>query len=296
MLTQILLNSIISALLLSLVAIGFNLVFNTTRVFHLAHGAMFVTAVYGVGQLNGVFEKVFSTGPAFVVSLLLSLLICAALMIATEYLIYRPLYLKGANPAISLISSLGVYLLITSFLALVFGNQSISLSSSSAIVFSTDYFKLTNTELYQLIISSALLFAVLIVSKTKIYIQIRAVSDSYVVAEKFGIDLRKTRLVALILGTLLAGIAGIMKASDVAIDPYSGLAVTLAASVAVIVGGLRSLLGTLIACFVIALIENFSVLFLTAQWKDLLTYGLLVFVLVFYQQGLVSVKQRVEAQ
>ena len=58
----------------------------------------------------------------------------------------------------------------------------------------------------------------------------------------------------------------------------------------------NSLKGTILACFAIALIENYSVKFLSAQWKEMLTYTLLIGVLVFYKQGLISVKQRIETR
>lgn len=296
MITQILLNSIISALLLSMVAIGFNLIFNATKVFHLAHGALYVSSVYAVYVFNNFFKQTLPQGFSIGISVILSLLLISALIVLIEYLVYRPLYHKNVNPTISLISSLGVYLLIVNFIALFFGNESISLNNDYNIVFSNDYFKLTNVELMHLLVGIALISAVLFFSKTKFYTQIRAITDNYTVAEKFGINIQKTRFVALILGTLLVGIAGVMRGFEISVDPYVGLTLTLASSVAVIVGGVNSLKGTILACFVVALIENFSVKFLSAQWRDTLTYTLLIAVLLFYQQGLISIKQRIEAR
>lgn len=296
MLIQILINSIISALLLSLVAIGFNLIFNATKVFHLAHGAMYITAIYGVYALNNLFLKTLSPEISLAVSMILSLLFISALIIIVEFLVYRPLYRKNVNPTISLISSLGVYLLVVNIITFFFGNESISLSNTFSIVFANDYFKLTDIELIHLIISILLIGATFLFTKTRIYTEIRAITDNYSVAEKFGINVQRTRLIALIIGTILVGIAGIMRGYEVAVDPYVGLTITLVASVAVIVGGITSISGTIIACFVIAIIENFSVKFLSAQWRDLLTYTLLILVLIFYQQGLISIKQRVETK
>jgi branched-chain amino acid transport system permease protein len=296
MLTQILLNSIISALLLSLVAIGFNLIFNATKVFHLAHGAMYVSAVYALYEFNNFFKQIFPQGISVALSIILSLILISVLIIVVEYLVYRPLYRKKVNSAISLISSLGVYLLIVNLITFFFGNESISLDNNYKIVFSNDYFKLTDIELMHLIISIVLISVVLLLSRTKFYTHIRAITDNYPVAEKFGINIQRTRIISLIVGTVLVGIAGIMKGYEIAIEPNVGLTLVLTASVAVIVGGVNSLKGTIIACFVIALIENYSVKFLSAQWKDVLTYTLLIVVLVFFQQGIISVKQRIETK
>jgi len=296
MLSQILVNSILSAFLLSLVAVGFNLIFNATKVFHLAHGAMYVSAVYSLYALNNYFQQYLPYAISIIVSIFLSLLLISILIVATEFLVYRPLYKKNVNPAISLISSLGVYLLIVNLIIFIFGNESVSLHSNIKIVISNDYFKLTDIELMHLVLSVALLCIVVYLTKSKFYTQIRAVTDSYPVAEKFGINVQRTRLVALVAGTVLVGVAGIMKGYEIAMEPNVGLTIVLTASVAVIVGGVNSLKGTIIACFIIALIDNYSVKFLSAQWKEMLTYTLLIAVLVFYQQGLISVKQRIETR
>jgi branched-chain amino acid transport system permease protein len=296
MLTQILLNSIIAALLLSLVAIGFNLIFNATKVFHLAHGAMYVSAVYATLVFSDLLRPILPYPVITAGSIILSLLSISLLIIVIEFLVYRPLYRKGVNPTISMISSLGVYLLIINIIAFFFGNESVTLNNSYTIIASNEYYKLTDVELTHLAVSLVLLSAVFILSKSKFYTYIRAITDDYSVAEKFGINVQRTRFIALVAGTVLVGAVGIMRAHDVALDPHVGLTITLSASVAVIVGGINSLTGTVLACFVIALIENFSVKVLTAQWKDMLMYTLMIAVLLFYQQGLVSVRQRVEAR
>lgn len=296
MLTQILLNSIIAALLLSLVAIGFNLIFNATKVFHLAHGAMYVSAVYTTVMFNDLLRPILPDPIITVGSTILSLLSISLLIVFIEFLVYRPLYKKGVNPTISMISSLGVYLLIINIIAFFFGNESVTLNNSYTIIASNEYYKLTNVELMHLAISLVLLSAVFILSKSKFYTYIRAITDDYSVAEKFGINVQRTRFIALVAGTVLVGAVGIMRAHEVAIDPSVGLTITLAAAVAVIVGGVKSLAGTVLACFMIALIENYSVKILTAQWKDMLMYVLMIAVLLFYQQGLVSVRQRVEGR
>lgn len=294
MLTQILVNSVLSALILSLVALGFNLIFNATKVFHLAHGAMYVCAVLAVFQFNMLFQRIIPKDISIIISILLSLILISILIIVIEYLIYRPLYKKNANPIISLVSSLGVYFMIISIITLFFGTESISLNKGYTIIISNDWIKLTDIELVHLVIGSALIVIVIFFTKTTFYTHIRAITDNYSIAQKYGINVQRTRFIALIVGTLLVGMAGILKGYEIAIDPYVGLSITLAASIAVIVGGVNSLAGTILACFGIALIENFSVKFLSTQWKDTLTNTLLIVVLIFYQQGLISIKQRIE--
>jgi len=297
MATQILLNSILSALMLSLVAIGFNLIFNSTKVFHLAHGAIYVCAVYSFYYFNVLFiQFVFSPLLSFLLSLLFSVVIILFLIIIIEYLVYRPLYLKKANPTISLISSLGIYLVIVNIIAFFFGNESVSINNNFNIILSTKWFNLTDAEILTLSASIFLLAGIYLFCKTNFYFNIRAISDNYSVAEKFGINIQKTRIIALCIGSILSGIAGVLHSYDVAVNPHAGMKVTLTAAVAVIIGGARSIKGTVLACFIIAFIENFSIVILSAQWMELLTYILLIIVVLFYQQGLISVKQRIETR
>jgi branched-chain amino acid transport system permease protein len=295
MIAQILLNSVLSGLLLCIVAIGFNLIFNATRVFHLAHGAIYVSSIYFFHQISQMLNhRIHEPILVFGLSLFLSFVFISVLAAIIEYSVYRPLYKKNANPIMSLVSSLGTYLFIISLITFFYGNESISLNTRYDIVVRNDWFKLTDVELVQMSVGVILISLIQIFAKTKGYANIRAITDSYSVAEKFGIDINKTRLMSLVIGSVLAGSAGILKAYEVAINPNVGLSVTLLASVAVILGGQKSLVGTIVACFMIAFIENFSVKFISARWEEALTYTLLMVVLVVYQRGLVSAKQRVD--
>jgi len=296
MIIEIFYNSILSALLLSLVAIGFNLIFNATKVFHLAHGAIYIYAVYGLFYFNFLLVQWLLPVMAAIISILLSLILIVGVILLIEILVYRPLYLKGTNPTISLISSLGVYILLINIITFFYGNESVSINNNFNIVFSNQWFKITESEFVQLIVCGVTLIGVFLFSKSIYYVRIRAIGDNYAVAAKFGINIQKTRLIALVAGSLLVGIAGMIKGYNVAIDPHSGMTVTLAAAVAVIIGGEGSLKGTILACLVIALIENFSILIFSSQWKDTITYILLILVLLFYHKGLISINQRIETR
>lgn len=296
MIIEIFYNSILSALLLSLVAIGFNLIFNATKVFHLAHGAIYVYAVFGLYYFHHLLVQWVSPFWATFISIILSLIVVVGLIFLIEILVYRPLYLKGTNPAISLISSLGVYILTINIITFFYGNGSVSIDNSFNIISANQWFNITEAELIHLIVSILMLVVIFLFSRSKYYTHIRAIGDDYAVAAKFGINIRKTRLIALIAGSIIVGVAGMIKGYEIAIDPHSGMAITLTAAVAVIIGGEGSLKGTVLACIIISLIENFSVLLFSSQWEDITTYILLILVLLFYQKGLISINQRIETR
>ncbi|MCI0668057.1 MAG: hypothetical protein L0Y43_08390 [Methylococcaceae bacterium] len=102
MIVQLIFNSIVSGLLLALVSLGFGLIFSTTKVFHLAHGAIYVCGAYCYFWLAG-------TGLPLWLSAIITAVFTAALAALCEWLVYRPLDDKKSGQAITLISSMGIY-------------------------------------------------------------------------------------------------------------------------------------------------------------------------------------------
>jgi branched-chain amino acid transport system permease protein len=114
------------------------------------------------------------------------------------------------------------------------------------------------------------------------------------VASVLGVNTKRIRLIAMIIGGLFVAIASILKLYDTGMDPYSGLTITLSASVAVIVGGSNSLKGTIIASLLIASLQTITEWFLSSQWKEGMTFLLLILVILWRTEGIVSFKMRVE--
>lgn len=286
---QIFFNSMVSALMLALVALGFNLIFNATRVFHLTHGAIYVMGVFVAYSLQSGLGNWVSVPIAIVVSIGIALLV--------ERWVYLPLAQRHASAAISLISSLGVYTFLINLLAFFFGNEGVALDNSTqTFIYENAYFHINGIEAKQLLIGGFCLVGLYFFSQTRWYRNIRAVTDSYEVSEKFGISVQQTRYIAMAVGSLLAIVSGLLNGFYTSTNPHDGLAITLMATVAVIVGGVRSLWGTSLACLVIALIDNFSVKILSQRWREVVIYALLIFVLLFFKEGLFSGKNRIEEQ
>lgn len=286
---QIFINSITSALTLALVALGFNIIFNVTRVFHITHGAIYVMGVFIAYSLQSLLNNWIAIPLAILGSVLIALLV--------ELLIYRPLLERHASAAISLISSLGVYTFLINLIAFFFGNEGVALDNSvHHIIYENAYFHFNALEVRQLLIGVFILLGLWLFSTGSGYRDMRAVTDSYEVAEKFGISVQKTRYMAVAIGSLLVAISGLLNGFYTSTSPYDGLSITLLATVAVIVGGAQSLSGTLLACFVIALIDNYSVKLFSQSWREVVIYTLLIFVLIFFKEGLFSGKNRVEEQ
>lgn len=287
MIIQILINSLINGMLLALVALGFHIIFSATKIFHIAHGGIYVAGVYFylrsspvVGVASGV---------------LLSVVFAFLLGVLVEWSVYKPLLKKSSNENIALISSLGVYIIIINVIALLFGNETKILDNTIRESLTLGEIIITRPQVWQLIFALPLIALFLIFIKVTGYgLKIRAISDNLVLARVMGIKTQNIRYIVFGLGSVMAVTAALLKGFDTGIDPYSGMAITLSAAVVVIIGGSSSLYGTIIASMMLALIQNFTEFFLSAQWKDTVTFTILIIVLLWRTEGILQFNVRVD--
>ncbi len=294
MVLQLLFNGLVSGLLLALLAAGFNLIFNTTRVFHIAHGSFYVGGAYAFYAILQLFQN---QSLFFVfLSALAAILIVMFVASMVEVLIYQPLSRKKSGQGITLISSMGVYLFIINGIAMFFGNETKSLQLSSGGSIFLSNLVIAPVQLLQLLVSLFFLVLVLFVSRARWFLGVRAMMSNESVASVLGVNTSLIRLLAISFGSALAALAAIMTLYDTGIDPQGGMAITLSAVVAVIIGGSLSLRGTIFASLGIALLQTATAWFLSSQWKEGMTFVLLILVFFWRTEGIVSYKMRVEEQ
>ena len=100
----------------------------------------------------------------------------------------------------------------------------------------------------------------------------------------------------MVIGSLLAVVAAVLYFYDGGLSPQSGMQITLTAVVAVIIGGTDSFKGTIAASLLIALLQTGTEWYLSSQWKEGVTFLLLIAVLLWRTEGILSFKLRVEDQ
>lgn len=168
---QILINGLISGMLLALVALGFRIIFKTTNVFHIAHGALYVIGAYVVNWLNPAFGIVLSIITTLVIAFLLGLFI--------EWIVYKTISKKSNNQNIALISSLGVYLIIINIIALIAGNETIILDNTIRKSLTIGNTIITQPQLWQMVVIVPFIIAFLLVNHfSGLGLKIRAVADN----------------------------------------------------------------------------------------------------------------------
>lgn len=277
--------------MLSLVAIGFNLIFSTTKVFHVALGAFYVGGSYIFEAMHNHIHAL-SVGIPF--AILCALGTCIMLAVLIDWWIYQPLANRKSSQAITLIASMAVYLFMVNVISILWGNETQSLVFPSPILCNLFPTYLAPVQQLQLITCLLVLSVVLMLGKSNFFLKVRALSSNAVIAGVIGINTKWIRLMATALGTTLVVVASILRLYDTGVDPDMGLGVTLSASVAAVIGGNNSLSGTVLSAILISLLTNLSAWLFSASWTEGITFFLLIVVILWRTEGLISYKLRVE--
>lgn len=276
-LIQLTINFLILGAIYSLVALGFSLIYSVNKFFHFAHGAIITFSAY-------VFYFCFSTLQInFWVSIFASIILSMILGIGMDFLVYKKLREKHANKTILLLSSISLLILVGSFILLFFGAET-KVINSFGMSRGMNLFGAIITPLQIVIIlASIFLFCslFLFMNKTKTGKAMRAVADNKFLVSILGICPERMYRLSLMIGSLMAGIVGILFGLDQNITPFFGEKLVLKGLVATIVGGYGNLRGAFIGAFFIAFIETLVVWFLPFSYKDVTTFTILLLFLVF---------------
>ena len=286
LLIQLLVNGLITGVIYSLLAVSFGTVYRSTRVFHIALGAIYTASAYGiyVGKNAELAIGVFTgLGVAIVLSLLI------------EWCIYRPFLKKGSSPGVVLIASLSAYILIENLIALLFGNEVKIIHTGIEPSISIGAFILTRIQIIQFFIGILFLIGSLVAfKKSRLLKAAWAMGDEPLLLEVLGLPVFRLRETIFCFSAILCATASMLVAFDVGIDPHVGLSAILLGAVAVLVGGMDNILGWIFAAFLLAELQSLAIWQFSARWNDAISFALLIFVLLFRPTGLFTKEARIE--
>lgn len=287
MLLQLLANGIIMGSIYALVSLGFALVYNTTRIFHIAYAAIYMFASYMLFTFYKSLQ--FPLIVAFAGSILLTML----LSLSIEYLIYKPLNKKNSSLNVAMISSIGAMIVIINMVAMFYGNETQILNPNISKSVTIGNIILTYAQLAQFFVCVLFILLFLIFLKyTQFGIKTRAMRDDPVLCTVFGLDLNKMRIALFALSASFAAIGSGLVAYDVGMDPYVGMPMLLNAVVALIIGGVGRFEAPILGGFIIGILQSLAVWMFSSRWQDAVTFSLLILFLLVRPQGLLGEKQR----
>jgi branched-chain amino acid transport system permease protein len=280
---QLIINSIIAGSIYSLVALGFNLIFGTTKFFNINHGVISAIGGYVVFWLS---KKI---GLDVYSSIFIAILFAGFIGYLSERFVFRVMRNKKASGMVMLVASLGLFTVIQAIIAILFTSQFQTLSQNIGNTKIYNFFGgvMTQTQLI-ILVSSILIMLILafVIKKTKFGKAVQAIGDDSEVAKIVGIDTNKIIAKVFFIGSAIAGVAGIAIGFDTGIEPTMGMGLLFKGVIASIIGGVGRVYGGVLGAFILAFVENFGIWKISGEWKDAIAFGVLIIFLIFRPGGI----------
>jgi branched-chain amino acid transport system permease protein len=299
-LIQQIINGLSLGSIYALIALGYTMVYGILRLINFAHGEVFMVGAYAGYYLAAALgiDAYVSSGREFplilaVVVLLAAMTVAAALGASIELLAYRPV--RNAPRLTPLITAIGVSLFLQNAAMLVFGpNPRAYPPILREVRFELGGVIVTNIKLTIFVVALALMTALrFFVLRTWTGRAMRAVSTHLDAAKLMGIDVDRTIRVCFATGSALAAAGGILFGLDqITITPLMGVLTGLKAFVAAVLGGIGSIPGAVLGGVLIGLAEQLTAGYLSPDYRDAITFVILILVLMLKPEGLLGmVKQ-----
>lgn len=279
---ELLLQGLVQGGIYILVALGLTLVYGLLRILHVAHAALFTLGGYlGVLVTN-------ATG-SLALGFVISLPAVGVVGILVYETIYRPILHKP--PFVALIASIGVFIAAEELFRILFGPYGISyaephLAGSVAL---GGGIAIRTAELVTIGGAGlAILVLWLLATRTRTGVAWRATVSDPTMAESFGISVRQVRYLNFFVGSALAAAAGIMVGLlNNLVEPGMGAVPSYKALAIIVLGGLGSIPGALVASLALGVIEAFGTIYLSGILdRDAIAFAFLIAVLMLRPQGL----------
>jgi branched-chain amino acid transport system permease protein len=275
-----LLNSIQYGLLLFMLAAGLTLIFGIMGVVNLAHGSFYMLGAYLAYALSGLLG-----------SLTLAILVGAVLSVvfglALEWLLFRHFYERDHLDQVLL--TFGLIYIFEELRSMLWGDDAHGVPIPELLSQSVPLTDTLSYPVYRLAMSGVCVALALglywLITKTKLGMKIRAGAFNSSMTEALGINIKLIHAVVFALGVALASVAGMIAAPISSVYPGMGSSVLIMCFVVVVIGGIGSVRGALIAALLVGLVDTFGKVLLPSI-SGMLVYILMAAVLLWKPEGL----------
>jgi neutral amino acid transport system permease protein len=282
---QTTLNGLTSGAYFALGAVGLTFVYGSLRLINFAHGDFLTFGAYMAFVANVTF------GLPLAVAAGCAMAATAALGVATERIMWRPMRARGAGTFQMILMAVGLAYVIRYGIQFFAGPQyrSLDIDVTSSIKLPWDL-TFGRTALFVSLTSYIVLFAIgAMLRYSGLGKQMRALSDDLTLAETTGIDTHRIIIVIWIFAGGLAGLAGVLYASAVgSFNPNFGFVIILTLFASVVLGGIGSPYGALAGGVILGLVQEWSTLVVGPQWKIVVGFSVLLLVLLARPEGVLA--------
>ncbi|RRI04444.1 branched-chain amino acid ABC transporter permease [Mesorhizobium tamadayense] len=282
------LEGLVTSAVLALTALGLSLVFGVMRVVNVAHGEFFM--------LGAVLAWAISTAIAghpaigFVAALVIGPLLVGLVAFLAEWLVLRRL---GYNPEGTIVATIGMLYIIQQLALSFYGPEARPVEPPFSYRILLPWFGYSGYKL-SVVAASALLLVLtwLVLTRTRIGLIMRATQYDRETAQAFGIPVERVYAGVFAIGAMLAAIAAVLIVPISQAHYLMGQDPLLLSFIVVIIGGLGSLRGTVVAAILIGLSDGIISMFFSPTLAKIIATLVVAMVLVFRPQGLFGTTQR----
>ena len=299
------LNGLSIGTVYAIFALGYTLIFSILGIINFAHGAIFTVGAYftyalmgGAFGFNGLLANAqLPVQLPFAIALILGSTLAGLVGVAIERIAFRPLRRRGADTLLTVVSSLGVALVIVNLIQYLVGAENYTFPADTygnlpaAINFGSVE-KPIPVRTVQIVIFtvSVVILAILtfLINRTKFGKAMKAVAEDPITASLLGINTDLFIVLTFFVSSFLAGLAGTLVGSSVSIaGPYFGIGFGLKGLAVIVLGGLGSIPGAVVGGLAIGLVEAFVPADYSA-YKDAIAFAILFIMLLVKPEGLLG--------
>jgi branched-chain amino acid transport system permease protein len=286
--TQLILFNVFNGLVVgafyALMALGLSLIMNLTGVINFAHGGFLALGAY--------FAYTLLPYVGFWGALVIAPVLTALVGIVVERVLIRRLY--GRDPLYSLLLTFGLAFIFEDGTRFIWGAQSVpyAIPASLTSSLSPSLFFLTGYRVFMVVLVAAAVAGLfLVLTRTRLGMRIRAGTLDLETVSVLGVNVRVLRNLNFGLGIYLAGLAGVLAAGMLGLQPTIGTSLIMPSFVAIVVGGLGSLPGTLLGGILIGVASGVTTVFFPSATEAVM-YVMMGVVLLVLPRGLLGEEGR----
>lgn len=273
-------NGLIVGAFYALMAVGLSLILNLSNVINFAHGGFLV--------IGGYLAYTLTPYLGFWGALLVAPFLTAIIGWLVERLLIRHVY--GRDPLYSLLLTFGLAFIIEDATRQIWGAQGLPVSIPAILSkpLSYEFFFITGYRLFMVAVVAIVIFGLfLLLRYTRAGIRVRAGTLDLETVSALGINVRALRSLNFAVGIFLAGLAGVLAGGQLGLEPTMGDGLLMPSFIAIIVGGVGSLTGTLIGGLLIGVASGLTAVFFPSA-SDAIMYVLMAVVLLVRPRGLLG--------
>lgn len=276
-----LLDGTVTAFVLALIALGLSLVFGVMRIVNIAHGEFFM-----LGAVFSWFAFDLTNDPlwGFLLALVVAPALVGSIAIFSDRFILRKV---KYHPESTIVATIGVLYVIQSVTLMVFGPEARAVEAPLYFRIQFPWFGYSGYKLIVAGMSAFCLLGVLVLMKrSKLGLYMRATQQDFEIAKTYGVPTQKIYASVFALGGGLAALAGVLIVPIRQADHLMGLEPLLLSFIVVIIGGLGSIRGTIVAAFIIGISDGIISVFYEPTLAKMLATLFVAMVLVLKPSGI----------